>query len=92
MTNLSTETLFDETETANSKQIAILKKHFPQCFDKDGHFQPEKMMEVAQQRMNLSARSYHRILRVARTIADLSHSPNIEITHLSEALSYRQKI
>ena len=44
----------------------------------------EKMMEVAQQRMNLSARSYHRILRVARTIADLSHSPNIEITHLSE--------
>ena len=46
MTNLPTEILFDETETANSKQIAILKKHFPQCFDKDGHFQPEKMMEV----------------------------------------------
>lgn len=46
MTNLPTETLFDETETANSKQIAILKKHFPQCFDKGGHFQPEKMMEV----------------------------------------------
>ena len=46
MTNPPTETLFDETETANSKQIAILKKHFPQCFDKDGHFQPEKMMEV----------------------------------------------
>lgn len=46
MTNLPTETLFDETETANSKQIAILKKYFPQCFDKDGHFQPEKMMEV----------------------------------------------
>lgn len=47
MTNLPIETLFDETETANSKQIAILKKHFPQCFDKDGNFQPEKMMEVA---------------------------------------------
>lgn len=46
MTNLPIETLFDETETANSKQIAILKKHFPQCFDKDGNFQPEKMMEV----------------------------------------------
>ena len=46
MTNLPTETLFDETETANSKQIAILKKHFPQCFDKGGHFQPEKIMEV----------------------------------------------
>lgn len=46
MTSLHTETLFDETETVNSKQISVLKKHFPQCFDKHGHFQPEKMMEV----------------------------------------------
>lgn len=46
MTDIHTETLFDETETVNSKQIAVLKKHFPQCFDKHGHFQPEKMMEV----------------------------------------------
>ncbi|MBJ9986444.1 YifB family Mg chelatase-like AAA ATPase [Acinetobacter sp. S40] len=52
----------------------------------------QKMMEVAQQRMNLSARSYHRILRVARTIADLSQSSNIQSVHLSEALSYRQTI
>lgn len=46
MTNIHTETLFDETETVNSKQIAVLKKHFPQCFDKHGRFQPEKMMEA----------------------------------------------
>lgn len=46
MTSLHTETLFDETETVNSKQISVLKKHFPQCFDKHGHFQPEKMIEV----------------------------------------------
>lgn len=46
MTDIHTETLFDETGTVNSKQIAVLKKHFPQCFDKHGHFQPEKMMEV----------------------------------------------
>lgn len=46
MTSLHTETLFDETETMNSKQISVLKRHFPQCFDKHGHFQPEKMMEV----------------------------------------------
>lgn len=52
----------------------------------------QKMMEVAQQRMNLSARSYHRILRVARTIADLSHCKTIEASHVSEALSYRQTI
>jgi magnesium chelatase family protein len=37
----------------------------------------------------LSARGYHRILRVARTIADLEESPNIQYQHVSEALMYR---
>lgn len=49
----------------------------------------QKMIELAQQKLNLSARGYHRILRVARTIADLNQSPNIQTGHLSEALSYR---
>lgn len=43
----------------------------------------------AVERFNLSARSYDRILRVARTIADLDASETIEAPHLSEALSYR---
>lgn len=47
-------------------------------------------LERAIQKLNLSARAYHRILRVARTIADLSHSENIEMPHLTEALSYRR--
>ncbi len=47
------------------------------------------MLELAQQKLNLSARGYHRVLRVARTIADLSQSPDIQSQHLSEALSYR---
>lgn len=33
---LKKETLFSETETTNSKQLAILKANFPQCFDKNG--------------------------------------------------------
>jgi magnesium chelatase family protein len=41
--------------------------------------------------MNLSARGYHRVLRVARTIADLDGRENISRLHLAEALSYRQK-
>ncbi len=48
-----------------------------------------QMLETAQQKLNLSARAYHRVLRVARTIADLSESPEIQTQHLSEALSYR---
>jgi len=54
----------------------------------------QNMLEMAQQKLNLSARGYHRVLRVARTIADLNQSPDIQSQHLSEALSYRgqQKI
>lgn len=44
----------------------------------------------AMERLGLSARSYHRILRVARTIADLENSTDITTEHLSEALSFRK--
>jgi magnesium chelatase family protein len=51
----------------------------------------QQLLQLAQQRLNLSARGYHRVLRVARTIADLADSPNITSAHVSEALSYRNK-
>lgn len=51
----------------------------------------QKIMALAQQKLNLSARSYHRILRVARTIADLEQTAEIERHHLNEALSYRSE-
>ena len=44
---------------------------------------------MAIDRLNLSARAYHRILKVARTIADLENSDNILESHLTEALKYR---
>jgi len=47
-------------------------------------------LEAACERLRLSARAHHRILRVARTIADLDDSNEINTSHLSEAMGYRQ--
>ena len=49
----------------------------------------QAMLGRAADRFNLSARGYHRVLRVARTIADLDHSADVRAPHVAEALSYR---
>ncbi|MBN1915740.1 YifB family Mg chelatase-like AAA ATPase [Candidatus Dojkabacteria bacterium] len=50
------------------------------------------LLESAMTKLNLSARSYFRILRVSRTIADLSGNLNIKQDHVAEALSYRMGV
>ena len=56
--------------------------------------QPEgqSLMRAAMSQLNLSARAYHRILKLSRTIADLAGSEEIQSAHLAEALQYRPKI
>ncbi len=51
----------------------------------------QKMMKQAADAMKLSARGYHRVLRVARTIADLANDNTIETHHLAEALAFRRR-
>lgn len=51
----------------------------------------EDFLNKAATSLGLSARGYHRIIRVARTIADLAQSQAIETTHLAEALSFRRR-
>ncbi|HEU0291923.1 MAG TPA: YifB family Mg chelatase-like AAA ATPase [Anaerolineales bacterium] len=52
----------------------------------------QSLMRAAMSQLNLSARAYHRILKLARTIADLAGSEDIQSVHLAEALQYRPKL
>ena len=49
-----------------------------------------QLLETAINKLGLSARAMHRILKVARTIADLANSEQIANNHLSEAINYRR--
>lgn len=53
--------------------------------------QAKQLIDVSVKRMQLSARSYHRVLKLARTIADLDESVLIDIQHVAEAVQYRPR-
>ena len=46
-------------------------------------------MEQTYKKLNLTARAYHKILKVARTLADMDKSEDIRMKHLNEAICYR---
>ncbi len=52
-----------------------------------GHF-----VKAAMQQLHLSARAFHRVLKLARTIADLAESEAIAATHVAEAVQYRPRV
>jgi magnesium chelatase family protein len=60
----------------------------------DRHCRPdeagEKLLQLAMERLDWSARAYHRVLKLARTIADLADAPQVERAHVAEAVHFRR--
>src|SRR6266581_7224173 len=52
----------------------------------------EKLLKAAVQQLHLSARAYHRVLKLARTIADLAGNEMIAANHVAEAVQYRPRV
>ena len=51
----------------------------------------KSLLRAAMQQLAMSARAYHRVLKLARTIADLASSERIETAHLAQAIRYRPR-
>ena len=86
------------TENARNFQIArqgVLNARLPAVGVDDFCTPNEAALQFARQvmqRFNLSARAYHRILKIARTIADLAQEEEISAPHLGEAIQYRRPL
>lgn len=75
---------FDGRSSTNSRMTpAEVKKHCPLGPSES------RLLATAISKLNLSARGYSKILKVARTIADLDNTPHISAAHLAEAIQYR---
>jgi magnesium chelatase family protein len=82
--NLQNERYAEENFTHNSRIPASKLARYCPLGDKEAAF-----MEDIFKKQALTARTYHKILRVARTIADLDRSRDIHLRHLTEAVCYR---
>jgi magnesium chelatase family protein len=69
---------------SNSQMSSSMQRKYCQLDETGG-----RLLKTAMEIRGLSARAYDRILKVARTIADLAESPNITAEHISEAINYR---
>jgi magnesium chelatase family protein len=78
---------FDGSRVASNAEMGIRELKLHCGLDPAG----EALLKAAVQRLGLSARAYHRVLKVARTIADLASVGRIGPAHLAEAIQYQRR-
>jgi magnesium chelatase family protein len=94
----SSEQIQERVELAFGRQLRRQKKSNNLLSTKeiDQFCQPdasaEQLLHNAMTKLNWSARAYHRVLKVARTIADLADAPQIQQVHVAEAIQYRRAL
>jgi magnesium chelatase family protein len=83
------KTRFGNLNLKQSKNSEIKAKHIKDMavLDPDA----SQALLSSADKLALSPRAYHRVIRLARTIADLEKSPSVKVSHVLEALQYRQK-
>ncbi len=85
----SSETIRRRVQAARERQLQRFKGTKLTC-----NVEPsaEKLLKAAMQQLHLSARAFHRVLKLARTIADLAGSDVITASHLAEAIQCRPRV
>jgi len=78
---------FEGTRVASNAEMGIRELKLHCALDASG----EALLKAAVQRLGLSARAYHRVLKVARTVADLADMGRIGPAHLAEAIQYQRR-
>ncbi len=87
-TSVQTERFEGRPAQSNSDMLPADVREFCQSQADD---QATDFLRLATTQLSLSARAFHRILKVARTIADLAGSETITSAHVAEAVQYRQR-
>jgi len=68
--------------------VPLVRRHCQEALAEDAG----ALLRLAVDQFRLSARAYHRVLKLSRTIADLAASPSIGAAHVAEALQYRRRV